>query len=83
MVASSLRRGPDGPDPVDGTPVPRPFVIKVIGDSKTLSSAMTIPGGIVESVRQKGAEAAVTESSLIEITSLHQPTKMTHAKPVE
>jgi hypothetical protein len=34
-------------------------------------------------VRQKGAEAVVTESSLIEITSLHRPSEMTHAKPVE
>jgi hypothetical protein len=34
-------------------------------------------------VRQKGAEASVTESSLVEITSLHRPTEMTHAKPVE
>ena len=83
VVASSFVGERNGQILVDGTPVPRPLVIKVIGDSKTLSSAMTIPGGIVESVRQKGAEAAVTESSLIEITSLHQPTKMTHAKPVE
>ena len=44
---------------------------------------MTIPGGIVESVRQKGATATVSESDLLEITSLHQPAPMTHAKPVE
>ena len=83
VVASSFVGDRNGQIQIDGATVPRPLVIKVIGDSKTLSSAMTIPGGIVESVRQKGAEAAVTESSLIEITSLHQPTKMTHAKPVE
>jgi uncharacterized protein YlxW (UPF0749 family) len=83
VVASSFVGERNGQILIDGTEVTRPLVIKVIGDSKTLSSAMTIPGGIVESVRQKGAEAAVTESSLIEITSLHQPTKMTHAKPVE
>jgi len=83
VVASSFVGDRNGQIQIDGVTVPRPLVIKVIGDSKTLSSAMTIPGGIVESVRQKGADAAVTESSLIEITSLHQPTKMTHAKPVE
>ncbi|MGO4604330.1 DUF881 domain-containing protein [Terrabacter sp. 2YAF2] len=83
VVASSFVGDRNGQIQIDGVTVPRPLVIKVIGDSKTLSSAMTIPGGIVESVRQKGAEAAVTESSLIEINSLHQPTKMTHAKPVE
>lgn len=83
VVASSYVGDRGGQLVVDGVTVPRPLVIKVIGDSKTLSSAMTIPGGIVESVRQKGAEAVVTESSLIEITSLHRPTEMTHAKPVE
>ncbi len=83
VVASSFVGDRNGQILVDGVTVPRPFVIKVIGDSKTLSSAMTIPGGIVESVRQKGAEATVTESSLVEITSLHRPTEMTHAKPVE
>ena len=83
VVASSFVGDRGGQILVDGVPVPRPLVIKVIGDSKTLSSAMTIPGGIVESVRQKGAEAVVTESSLIEITSLHRPSEMTHAKPVE
>ena len=35
---------------------------------------MTIPGGIVESMRQKGANATVTESDSIEITSTHAPT---------
>lgn len=83
VVASSYVGDRGGQLVVDGVTVPRPLVIKVIGDSKTLSSAMTIPGGIVESVRQKGAEAVVTESSLIEITSLHRPAEMTHAKPVE
>ena len=83
VVASSFVGDRDGEILVDGVQVTRPLVIKVIGDSKTLSSAMTIPGGIVESVRQKGAEASVTESSLVEITSLHRPTEMTHAKPVE
>lgn len=83
VVASTFVSDRNGTILIDGKQVSRPLSIKVIGDSKTLSSAMTIPGGIVESVRQKGAQATVTESSLVEITSLHQPTAMTHAKPVE
>lgn len=83
VVASTFVGDRDGEILIDGTQVERPLVIKVIGDSKTLSSAMTIPGGIVESVRQKGANATITESSLVEIRSLHRPTEMTHAKPVE
>ena len=83
VVASTFIGDRNGELVVDGTQVSRPLVVKVIGDSKTLSSAMTIPGGIVETVRQKGANATITESSLVEITSLHRPTEMTHAKPVE
>jgi hypothetical protein len=44
---------------------------------------MSIPGGIVESVRQKGASATVTESDAVEVTSTHKPTDLTHAQPVE
>ena len=83
VVASSFVGDSGGEVKIDGTPVARPFVIKAIGDSKTLASAMTIPGGIVESVRQKGANATVMESDSIEITSTHAPTELTHAKPVE
>jgi len=83
VVASSFVGDSGGEVKIDGPPVSRPFVIKAIGDSKTLASAMTIPGGIVESVRQKGANATVTESDSVEITSTHTPTELTHAKPVE
>jgi uncharacterized protein YlxW (UPF0749 family) len=83
VVASTFIGDAGGVVKIDGTPVPRPFVVKAIGDSKTLASAMTIPGGIVESVRQKGANATVTESDSIEITSTHTPTELKNAKPVE
>ncbi|GAA5033466.1 DUF881 domain-containing protein [Terrabacter aeriphilus] len=83
VVASTFIGARDGDILVDGVPITRPIVIRVIGDSKTLASAMTIPGGIVESVRQKGANATVTELDRIEITSTHRPAPMTHAKPVE
>ena len=83
VVASTFVGDSGGKITIDGRPVERPFIIKAIGDSKTLASAMTIPGGIVESVRQKGATATVRESDSIEITSTHEPTDPTHAQPVD
>jgi uncharacterized protein YlxW (UPF0749 family) len=83
VVASSFVGDRDGEIVVDSKTVSRPLVITVIGDSKTLSSAMTIPGGIVETVRQKGANASISESDLVEITSTHTPTELKNAKPVE
>lgn len=68
---------------IDGIAVKRPILVKAIGDSKTLSSAMTIPGGIIETVRQKGASAAVKERDSIEITATHKPRPMTHATAAE
>ncbi len=83
IVASSFVV--DGADSmmIDGTPVKRPILVKAIGDSKTMSSAMTIPGGIIETVRQKGASTTVTELDSIEITSLHTMAPFTHARPAE
>jgi uncharacterized protein YlxW (UPF0749 family) len=81
VVASTFVGSQDGELTLDGHPLIRPIVVKAIGSSKTLASAMTIPGGILETVRQKGASASVTEVDDIEITSIHQPTALVHAEP--
>jgi uncharacterized protein YlxW (UPF0749 family) len=83
VVASSFVGEVDGTITIDGKSVSRPIRIAAIGDSKTLSSAMTIPGGIVETVRQKGASATVVEQDTIEITSLHAAQEPKIAKVAE
>ena len=73
VVALVVRRRPQRTDPGrrrNGAPAVRRQGHRRL---KTLSSAMTIPGGIVETVRQKGAEPASPSPSLVEITSLHRP----------
>lgn len=83
VVASTyVTDSPDGLQ-VDGIPVTRPLLVKAIGVAGTLSSAMTIPGGVVETVRQKGAQATIAESDEVQITSTHRPTPMEYAQPVE
>ncbi|EWT00093.1 membrane protein [Intrasporangium oryzae NRRL B-24470] len=81
VVGSSFVGDSDGTIIIDGTEISRPLMIKAIGDPKTLSSAMTIPGGIVETVRQKGARATVTELGSTEIRSLHSAPEPTNATP--
>ena len=81
VVASSYVGDSGGDLSVDGTSISRPVLVKAIGDSNTLASAMTIPGGIVETIRQKGGNASVNESTSIEITSTHTPKPLTHAEP--
>lgn len=81
VVASTFIGDSGGNLTVDGQPVTRPIRVKAIGDPNTLASAMTIPGGIVETIRQKGAQASVNEAPTIQITSIHQPKELTHARP--
>jgi uncharacterized protein YlxW (UPF0749 family) len=83
VVASTFVGEVNGTITVDGVRVRRPIRIKAIGEAKTLSSAMTIPGGIVETVRQKGASATVTEQETIEITSLHAAQEPRNAKAAQ
>lgn len=83
VVASTFIGTQDDAVLVDGRRVQRPIQVKAIGDSKTLASAMTIPGGVVETVRQKGGAAVVTEVDDVKITSVHEPTPLTHAAPTE
>jgi uncharacterized protein YlxW (UPF0749 family) len=82
VVASSYVGDSGGDLSVDGTAITRPILVKAIGDPNTLASAMTIPGGIVETIRQKGANASVKESTSVSITSIHTPTEPVHAQPV-
>jgi uncharacterized protein YlxW (UPF0749 family) len=83
VVASSYVGDSGGDLSVDGTEISRPILVKAIGDSNTLASAMTIPGGIVETIRQKTANASVKESPSVSITSTHTPTEPVHARPVQ
>ncbi len=67
---------------VDGQPLGRPFVILAIGDKATLASAMTIPGGIVETVRRQGATAAVEQLDTVRVDALQTPRTPRYARPV-
>ncbi len=50
---------------VDGQQVGRPIRIQAIGDPETLSTAMSIPGGVADSVRTRGGQfAASTEDAM-------------------
>ena len=67
---------------IDGQSIPRPFVIKAIGQPETLSTAMTIPGGIVESIKQQGGTATVTQAKTLRIDALHSVTVPRYALPI-
>lgn len=66
---------------IDGTDVSRPIVVKAIGEPATLAAAMSIPGGVVDSIRRVGASIAVGQSRAISITALRTPRTPIYARP--
>ncbi|MDF8266255.1 DUF881 domain-containing protein [Luteipulveratus flavus] len=60
----------DGTLVVDGKPVRAPYTILAIGDSHTMSTAMAIPGGVVEQLKRIGAHPTVLELGRVEVTAL-------------
>lgn len=54
---------------VDGTPVAAPYTVLAIGDAKTLDTALNIPGGVADAVRNAGGQLSVTERSRVTISA--------------
>lgn len=60
-----------------------PFVFKVIGDSKTLSSALNIRGGIFDLLELNYIDVTLEESNNITVPKYNGTLNFIHAKPVE
>ncbi|MDH6464817.1 uncharacterized protein YlxW (UPF0749 family) [Micromonospora sp. A200] len=67
---------------VDGRSLSGPFTIMVIGDPKTMETALKIPGGVAASVAGDGGTVNVDERGVAEVSALHAPMKLEHARPV-
>ncbi|MEV0726477.1 DUF881 domain-containing protein [Micromonospora purpureochromogenes] len=67
---------------VDGRSLSGPFTITVIGDPKTMETALKIPGGVAASVAGDGGTVNVDERGVAEVSALHAPMKLEHARPV-
>ncbi|MGC3863748.1 DUF881 domain-containing protein [Micromonospora chersina] len=73
---------PGGGLVVDGRRLSGPYVISVIGDPATLRTALNIPGGVVASVEEAGGNVTPVDSEAVEVSQLHAPIKLEHARPV-
>ena len=58
-----------------------PFRFVVVGDASTLSAALGIPGGVVETVEQRGASAEVRESETVLVDALRPLETPQYARP--
>jgi len=82
VVASSYFGQAGSALEIDGTTVTDPYVILAIGDPQTLSSAMEIPGGLSENVRQLGASITISQSTELVVGALHTLREPRYARPV-
>ncbi|GAA4566718.1 hypothetical protein GCM10023176_17420 [Micromonospora coerulea] len=67
---------------VDGRRLSAPYTILVIGEPATMRTALGIPGGVVASVRDAGGNVFVEDRPAVDISQLHAPIKLEHARPV-
>jgi len=83
VVASTyLRDDPHGVS-VDGVVQHAPYTFTVLGDSHTLADALTIPGGVLDTLTQyKGAKGRVAESADLTVDALKTPAAPRYAQPV-
>ena len=81
VASSSFGQSGSGVE-IDGTSLTEPYSILAIGDAQTMSSAMEIPGGLSENVRQLGASISVTQRNELTVGALHTLREPRYARPV-
>jgi len=82
VASTAIVDDPHGGVDVDGTSLRPPYRLVAIGDPKTLTSALSIPGGVVDTVAGRpGARAILTTSPSVSVTALRRLTTPRYARP--
>lgn len=66
---------------VDGTLLTSPYRFRVIGEPRTLASALDIPGGVLDVLTQRDAQGVVTQRPRVDIASLRAAPSPRYARP--
>ncbi|WP_432492238.1 DUF881 domain-containing protein [Kineococcus gypseus] len=84
VAATAFEDPPAGAGPgvvADGTLLAPPHEVRVVGDPGTVATALDIPGGVRESLRQLGAELRVSTAEEVRVTALHAVSSPQYARP--
>lgn len=81
VVASTSLLDADSGVVVDGALLRAPYRFAVVGDASTLSSALGIPGGVVDTVEERGGTATVTELETVLVDALRPLPEPQYAVP--
>ncbi len=68
---------------VDGSELTGTCTITVIGPGNTMRTALTIPGGVSDSVGRDGGTVVVDGPATVKVTAVHPAAELQHAKPAE
>jgi uncharacterized protein YlxW (UPF0749 family) len=68
---------------VDGILLTAPYEIVAIGDGATMASALNIPGGVTDTVRQAGGSVHVEQRHDVQVTALRPPKSPQYARPAK
>jgi uncharacterized protein YlxW (UPF0749 family) len=83
VAQSGLTEGTGGRLAVDGVFLEPPYVIDVIGDPHTLSTALEFDGGFIEEVEEVAGSVTVQQLDVIDVTATRRPAPPRFANPVE
>lgn len=83
VVASTYVLDGDAGPEVDGEPLDAPYLLRAIGESETLATAMGIPGGVIDSFAGDGVSATVMPRLDVVVDALRAPAAPEYARPSE
>jgi uncharacterized protein YlxW (UPF0749 family) len=82
VASTAFVGGEQGGVVVDGTQLYPPYRFVVVGEPETLASAVGIPGGVVDTVEQRGGTALVEQREQVEVGALRRLEEPRYARPV-
>jgi len=82
VAQTGMTDAPEGGLVVDGVPVRTPFVLDVIGDPRTLATALDFEDGFTEEVEEVGGRVVVDELDRVEVGATREPAPTRFAEPV-
>ncbi|MDQ3610328.1 MAG: DUF881 domain-containing protein [Actinomycetota bacterium] len=81
VASTSFLEGEQGGVVVDGQLLRPPYRFVVVGDAPTLATALTIPGGVVDDVAQRGGRAVIERSEDVLVGALRPLGEPRYARP--
>ena len=81
IVASTFFVDSDAGVVVDGHPLPGPLTLTAIGDPQTMQTALSIPGGALDTTKSHGGNVQLDSPGTVQVTAIHPTTVLKYAKP--